>query len=138
MAHKSARSVNPSLSSDPRDKLMAALNWPIGKLKGSTYEQAPMYFDACRQWHERLSGDDRELVLTLAGILPRSIAGTLSIRAVLDIRGALSGAPSPPGRRPYAAPNCAQSASHLNARFHSAAGRASDPWGCFAWNFQSC
>ncbi len=35
MARTDARSVNPSLSSDPRDKLLAALNWSYGKLKHS-------------------------------------------------------------------------------------------------------
>ena len=63
---RNVRNVNPSLSSDARDKLLAALNWPVGKLKGAEYAKAPMYFDACREWHERLSEDDRELVLTLA------------------------------------------------------------------------
>ena len=72
MARKSARNVNPSLSSDARDKLLAALNWPVGKLKGAEYAKAPMYFDACRQWHERLSADDQELVLTLADVMASS------------------------------------------------------------------
>jgi hypothetical protein len=35
MARSDARNVNPSLSSDPRDKLLAALNWSYGKLKHS-------------------------------------------------------------------------------------------------------
>ena len=46
MARTDARNVNPSLSSDPRDKLLAALNWSYGKLKrGVEYDRAPMYFD---------------------------------------------------------------------------------------------
>jgi hypothetical protein len=31
MARTSARNVNPNLSSDARDKLLAALNWTIGQ-----------------------------------------------------------------------------------------------------------
>jgi hypothetical protein len=69
MARASARNVKPSLSEDPRDKLLAALNWPIGKWKRRTdpdYNRAPMYFDACWEWYQRLSDDDHETVLTLA------------------------------------------------------------------------
>jgi hypothetical protein len=65
-----ARNVMPSLSSDPRDKLLAALNWSYGKLKpNEPYDRAPMYFDACLEWHERLSADDKELILTLADVM---------------------------------------------------------------------
>jgi hypothetical protein len=47
MARKDARNVNPRLSSDPRDKLLAALNWVTGKWRaGDDYQRAPMYFDA--------------------------------------------------------------------------------------------
>ena len=28
-----------------------------------------MYFDACLAWHEKLSADDKETVLTLAGVM---------------------------------------------------------------------
>ena len=46
---------------------LAALSWSDGKLKDSAeYQKAPMYFDACQQWHERLSEDDKETCLTLA------------------------------------------------------------------------
>ena len=70
MARTSARNVNPSLSSDPRDKLLAALNWAIGKWRrGADYKRAPMYFDACYEWHKRLSADDLETVLTLADVV---------------------------------------------------------------------
>jgi hypothetical protein len=69
MARTSARNVNPSLSSDPRDKLLAALNWPYGKLKHSDpYDRAPMYFDACVEWHDRLSLDQQETCRTLADV----------------------------------------------------------------------
>ena len=52
MARTSARNVNPGLSSDPRDKPVAALNWFYGKLKrNEPYDRAPMYFDACLEWH---------------------------------------------------------------------------------------
>jgi hypothetical protein len=67
MARTSARNVRPSMSSDARDKLLAALNWTHGKSKDSAaYGIAPMYFDACLQWHEALSADDQELCRTLA------------------------------------------------------------------------
>ena len=67
---KDARNVNPTLSSDARDKLLAALSWSYGKLKGSAeYQKAPMYFGACLEWHERLSPDQQETCRTLADIL---------------------------------------------------------------------
>ena len=85
MARSDARNVNPSLSSDPRDKLLAALNWSYGKLKHSDpYDRAPMYFEACMEWHERLSADDKETVLTVIdcvagphGDIAESIAASL-------------------------------------------------------------
>jgi hypothetical protein len=50
---RDARNVRPSLSDDPRDKLLAALNWSYGKLKDSaTYDRAPM---SCRKWHDKLT-----------------------------------------------------------------------------------
>ena len=70
MARSDARNVIPSLSSEPRDKLLAALGWHYGKLKGSAeYQKAPIYYDLCLEWHERLSADDQELVLTLADVM---------------------------------------------------------------------
>jgi len=70
MARRDARNVNPSPSSEPRDKLLAALNWPTGKLRrGADYDRAPMYFDACWEWFQRLSAEDQELVPTLADVM---------------------------------------------------------------------
>ena len=70
MARSSARNVNPSPSSVSRDKLLAALGWHYGRWKRSAeYQRAPMYFDACLKWHERLSADDKDLVLTLADVV---------------------------------------------------------------------
>jgi hypothetical protein len=67
---RDARNVRPSMSSDPRDKLLAALNWSYGNLKGNaTYDRAPMYFDACEEWYERLSEDDEETCRTLADVM---------------------------------------------------------------------
>jgi hypothetical protein len=67
---RTARNVNPTLSSDPRNKLLAALNWFYGKLKhGDPYDRAPMYFDACLEWHERLSPDQQETCRTLPDVL---------------------------------------------------------------------
>ena len=70
MVRIDARNVMPSLSSDPRDKLLAALGWHYGKQKGSAeYQRAPLYYDLLAQWHGRLSADDKELVLTLADVV---------------------------------------------------------------------
>ena len=70
MARMDARNVNPSPSNDARDKLLAALNWSVGKWRNSKdYGRAPMYFDACFAWHEKLSADDKETVLTLADVM---------------------------------------------------------------------
>jgi hypothetical protein len=67
---RTARNVRTSRSNDPRDKLAAALNWPIGKWRQSTdYKQAPMYIDACLEWQRQLSADDLETVLTLADVM---------------------------------------------------------------------
>jgi len=70
MARADARNVNPSLSSDPRDKLAAALCWHYGQFKQSReYRIAPIYFDMLVEWHEKLSAEDKELVLTLADVV---------------------------------------------------------------------
>jgi hypothetical protein len=70
MARSDARNVKPSLSNDARDKLAAALNWSYGLYKQSAgYATAPIYFDMCIEWHERLSADDQELVRTLADVV---------------------------------------------------------------------
>jgi hypothetical protein len=62
--------MTAEMSDDPRDKLLAALYWSYGKLKGSTvYQKAPMYFDGCLQWHERLSANDKRTCLTLADVV---------------------------------------------------------------------
>jgi hypothetical protein len=77
MARKDARNVNPSLSSDPRDKLLAALGWHYGKQKGSAeYMRAPLYYDLLAQWYERLSEDDKGLVLTLADFMASARKGS--------------------------------------------------------------
>jgi hypothetical protein len=69
------RNVRPSMSDDARDKLLAALNWSDGKLKGTTYDRAPMYFDACREWHDKLSEDDQETCLTFADVIASAHKG---------------------------------------------------------------
>jgi hypothetical protein len=88
MAH-TARTVKPGLSHDARDKLLAALNWPIGKWKQSAeYAKAPFYFDACLEWCQRLSDVDRETLLTVADVMSSAHKGAAeSIAASL-----------PPGR----------------------------------------
>ena len=74
MARKTARNVNPGLSSDPRDKLAAALNWSCEK-GGGEYGRAAMYFDACRAWYDRLSVDQAELAGTVHEIYVTSRYG---------------------------------------------------------------
>ena len=66
---RGARNVRPTLSSDARDKLAAALGWHYGRFKESReYQMAPIYFDMLVEWHEALSADDQELCLTLADV----------------------------------------------------------------------
>jgi len=87
MARRDIRNVNPSLSNDPRDKLLAALNWSYGKLKrGAEYDRAPLYFDGCWEWFQRLSAEDQELVLTLADVMASAHNGSaLNIAASLPL-----------------------------------------------------
>jgi hypothetical protein len=85
MVRKDARNVRSSMSNDPRDKLLAALNWSYGNLKGNaTYDRAPMYFDACGEWYERLSEDDQETCRTLVDVVASAHkGGAESMAAVL-------------------------------------------------------
>jgi hypothetical protein len=70
MVRTTTRNVNPSLSRDPRDKLLATLSWLTGKFRqGRDYERAPMYFDACFEWFKALSAADEETVFTLADVM---------------------------------------------------------------------
>jgi hypothetical protein len=51
----------PSLSGGPAHKLIAALNWSIGRnRKSDTYRKAPRYFDDCLAWYERLTEDQQD------------------------------------------------------------------------------
>jgi hypothetical protein len=49
------------LSNDRADKLLACLNYTVTKAS-SDYASAPVYLDACRTWHDRLSWQQRETV----------------------------------------------------------------------------
>ena len=70
MVRTDARNVTSSLSGDPSDKLAATLCWSYGLYKQtSEYAKAPIYFDLCLEWHQHLSADDKELVLTLADVV---------------------------------------------------------------------
>jgi hypothetical protein len=41
--------------------MAAALNWPIGKSReGSSYAQAPRYFDDCWAWYQRLPAEQQD------------------------------------------------------------------------------
>jgi len=65
-----ARTVRPTLSDDPRDKLLAALSWPYGRMRDSEqYRKSPIYYDMLLECHERRSADDRELVLTFGDVM---------------------------------------------------------------------
>jgi hypothetical protein len=60
----------PQRQSEPIKRSRDKLNWFYGKLKHSDpYDRAPMYFDACLVWHERLSPDQQETCRTLADVL---------------------------------------------------------------------
>jgi hypothetical protein len=90
MARKDARNVKPSLSNENRDKLLAALNHSIAR--GSpTYRSAPIYFDECRAWFERLSADDQETCRTLA-----DVAGSAHKDAAEGMAASLPPAPQCP------------------------------------------
>jgi len=93
MARTSARNVPASvLSDDPKDKLAAALNCWVGMLKRSTtYERAPMYFDACLEWFYKLSDDERDAVRAIA-----DAAGSAHKDAALDMAALLPPAPRNP------------------------------------------
>jgi hypothetical protein len=58
------RNVKPALSNDPADKLYACMNYRIGRgnKKDPAYLKAPLYYDACWEWHERLSEDWQDYV----------------------------------------------------------------------------
>jgi hypothetical protein len=76
MPRSDARKVKPSLSNAPRDKLAAALGWHYGQFKQSwEYQLAPLYFDMLVEWYEKLSADDKELVLTLADVIASAHKG---------------------------------------------------------------
>jgi hypothetical protein len=82
MARTDTRNVRPSLSDAPRDKLAAALGWHYGQFKESReYRIAPIYFDMLVEWHEKLSADDKELVLTLADVVGSAHKGTAETMA---------------------------------------------------------
>ena len=61
---RKAKERTPSVSDDPVDKMMACLSCSMGKsgTKYAYYVTAPLYFDACWEWYQRLPLDQRELV----------------------------------------------------------------------------
>jgi hypothetical protein len=77
MARTSARNVRPSMSDDAKDKLavaLAALGY--ARLRNSAeYRRAPIYYDLCLEWHERLSADDQETCLTLVDVIASAHKG---------------------------------------------------------------
>jgi hypothetical protein len=61
--------AGPTLSHDPRDKLMAALNCYIGWNKNDPqYVRAPFYLDAVLKWRNDLSADNEDLFGTVITI----------------------------------------------------------------------
>jgi hypothetical protein len=57
--------AGPKLSHDAHDKLMAALNWYVGRNKSDPqYVRAPFYFDAILKWRNDLSADNEDLMWT--------------------------------------------------------------------------
>jgi (2Fe-2S) ferredoxin len=50
-----------ALSNNPADKLFACLNYSV-ITASADYISAPLYFDACRAWYDRLSWEDRGIV----------------------------------------------------------------------------
>src|ERR1700746_1252834 len=59
----------PTLSHDAHDKLMAALNWYVGRNKSDPqYVRAPFYFDAVLKWRNDLSADNEDLLGTVITI----------------------------------------------------------------------
>jgi hypothetical protein len=74
------RTVKRELSDKPADKLAACLNYS-GRPDGAAPHP---YFDACAQWFNALSADDKETVLTVIdcvagpnGDIAESIAASL-------------------------------------------------------------
>ena len=68
---KTARTIIPAKSTDPRDKLLACLNWPVGlsKREGDpSYEAAPIYYDAAWEWYRSLSLGQRDTVSTIIAV----------------------------------------------------------------------
>ena len=72
----------PRCRAIPRDKLAAALGWHYGQFKQSReYRIAPIYFDMLVEWHEKLSAEDKELVLTLADVVGSAHKGAAETMA---------------------------------------------------------
>ena len=70
---RTARTEKPGPSHDARDKLLAALSWPVGRLKLKTdrdYQAAPFYFDACWEWYRSLSSEQQDTVGTIVDAWP--------------------------------------------------------------------
>jgi hypothetical protein len=83
------------LSDDRYDKLVAALNWWIGRNKSRPeYAQAPHYHDAIQRWWERLSLEDAERVHTVVYVY--SAPGYGGEKAAVDYAAFLPDVPPPP------------------------------------------
>jgi len=82
------------LSDDRFDKLVAALNWWIGRDKTRPeYVQAPHYHDAIQRWWERLSLDDQERVHTIVYVYSVPYGGE---KAAVDYAAFRPDVPPPP------------------------------------------
>jgi hypothetical protein len=83
------------LSGERLDKLVAALNWWVGRNKSRPeYVQAPHYHDAVQRWWERLSLDDQERVHTVLYVY--SVPGYGGEKAAADYAAFLPNVPVAP------------------------------------------
>src|SRR5262245_52882741 len=80
--------AGPTLSHDAHDKLMAALNWYVGRDKRDPqYVRAPFYFDAILKWRGDLSADNGDLLDTVVKVAttPRYGGEKVALRYAADL-----------------------------------------------------
>jgi hypothetical protein len=75
-----------ALSNNPADKLFACLNYSV-ITASADYISAPLYFDACRAWYDRLSRKHRGIVaLVISAYTDRD--GVVAERIAADLPAA--------------------------------------------------
>jgi hypothetical protein len=76
----------PQLSHDAHDKMMAALQWHVGRYKSDPeYMRAPFYYDQVLEWFEALSLDNKELVHTVHEVYTRPGWGRMAGKYAADL-----------------------------------------------------